>query len=76
MIDILAALLPITEVQRATLRRWYERHIGYFRVLSVREPFLDVVNVLNEQTLYGQSRRERPSIPAISVDVRRPRPVG
>ncbi len=50
MIDILAALLPITEVQRATLRRWYERHIGYFRVRSVRGPFLEVVNVLNEQT--------------------------
>ncbi len=50
VIDLLAALLPITEAQRATLRRWYERHIGYFRVLSVREPFLDVVNVLNEQT--------------------------
>ena len=50
VIDLLAALLPLTEAQRTTLRRWYERHIGYFRVLSVREPFLDVVNVLNERT--------------------------
>ena len=50
VIDILAALLPLTEAQRADLRRWYERHFGYFRVLSVHEPFLEVVNVLNEQT--------------------------
>jgi hypothetical protein len=49
VIDLLAALLDITDEQRATLRGWYERHAAYFRVVSVREPFLEVVNLLNEQ---------------------------
>ncbi len=49
VIDVLAALLDITDEHRATLRQWYERHAAYFRVVSVREPFLEVVNLLNEQ---------------------------
>ncbi len=49
VIDILAALLDITEEQRTTLRSWYERHTAYFRVLSVHEPLMDVQNLLNEQ---------------------------
>ena len=49
VIDILAATLDITEEQRRDLRSWYERHTGYFRVVSVHEPFMEVVNILNEQ---------------------------
>jgi Protein of unknown function (DUF3843) len=49
VIDLLAALLDITDEQRAILRGWYERHTAYFRVVSVREPFLEVVNLLNAQ---------------------------
>lgn len=50
VIDILAATLDITEEQCRDLRRWYERHTGYFRVLSVHEPQMDVQNLLNEQS--------------------------
>jgi len=49
VIDMLAATLDITDTQRRDLRRWYERHMAYFRVVSLREPFMDVINLLNEQ---------------------------
>jgi hypothetical protein len=49
VIDILAATLDITNSQRHDLRSWYERHMAYFRVVSLREPFMDVINLLNEQ---------------------------
>ena len=48
--DILAATLDITDSQRRDLRSWYERHMAYFRVVSLREPFIDVRNLLNEQS--------------------------
>ena len=48
VIDILAATLDLTDVQRRDLRSWYERHMAYFRVVSLREPFMDVINLLNE----------------------------
>jgi hypothetical protein len=50
VIDLLAALLDITDEQRANLRSWYERHTAYFRVIAVREPFVDMVNLLNERS--------------------------
>src|SRR5882724_4831417 len=50
VIDLLAATLDITDDQRHDLRRWYERHMAYFRVVSLREPFMDVINLLNEQS--------------------------
>ena len=49
VIDILATTLDLTEAQRRDLRSWYERHTAYFRVVSVQEPFMQVVNILNEQ---------------------------
>jgi hypothetical protein len=49
VIDILAATLDMTEDQRRDLRRWSARHTAYFRVVSLREPFMDVINLLNEQ---------------------------
>lgn len=49
VIDILAATLDITDSQRHDLRSWYERHTAYFRVVSLREPFMEVLNLLNEQ---------------------------
>jgi hypothetical protein len=48
-IDMLAATIDITDDQRRDLRNWYERHMAYFRVVSLREPFMDVFNLLNEQ---------------------------
>ncbi|NOT57962.1 MAG: DUF3843 family protein [Deltaproteobacteria bacterium] len=50
VIDLLAALLDITDEQRATLRGWYERHTAYFRVVTAREPVLELVNLLNERS--------------------------
>jgi len=50
VIDILASTLDITEAQRRDLRSWYERHLAYFRVLSVHEPLMDVQNILNERS--------------------------
>ncbi len=38
VIDLLAATLDITDGQRHDLRRWYERHTAYFRVVALREP--------------------------------------
>ncbi len=49
VIDILAATLDITDSQRRDLRSWYERHMAYFRVMLLREPFMEVINLLNEQ---------------------------
>src|SRR5215470_2368213 len=49
VIDILAATLDITDSQRRDLRSWYERHMAYFWVVSLREPFMEVINLLNEQ---------------------------
>jgi len=49
VIDILAATVDMTEDQRRDLRRWSARHTAYFRVVSLREPFMDVINLLNEQ---------------------------
>jgi uncharacterized protein DUF3843 len=61
VIDLLAALLDITDEQRATLRGWYERHTAYFQVVAVREPFLEVVNLFNEQSytvrVEGEAKR-------------------
>ncbi len=50
VIDILAATLDITDAQRRDLCSWYERHTGYFRVVSIHEPLIEVVNILNEQS--------------------------
>ena len=50
VIDILASTLDMTESQRRDLRSWYERHTGYFRVVSIHEPLIEVVNILNEQS--------------------------
>ena len=50
VIDILASTLDMTESQRRDLCSWYERHAGYFRIVSIHEPFMEVVNVLNEQS--------------------------
>jgi hypothetical protein len=49
VIDILAATLDITDSQRRDLRSWYERHAGYFHIVSIHEPLIKVVNILNEQ---------------------------
>jgi hypothetical protein len=49
VIDILAATLDLTSEQRATLRNWYERHVAYYRILSVQKSHLEVKNLINDQ---------------------------
>jgi hypothetical protein len=49
VIDILAATLNLAEAQRTTLRSWYERHMAYFRVLSVKGPLMEVRNLINDK---------------------------
>ncbi|MFQ5630624.1 MAG: DUF3843 family protein [bacterium] len=49
VIDILAAILDITEKQRSDLRSWYERHFAYYRVLSIHGETIRVLNLINEK---------------------------
>jgi hypothetical protein len=49
VIDILAATLDINPKQRATLRGWYERHMAYYRILSIKKNHLNVKNLINDQ---------------------------
>jgi len=48
-IDILAAILDITDKQRSQLRSWYERHMAYYRVLDVKGPVIEVMNLINDK---------------------------
>ncbi len=49
IIDILAGVLPLDEAQQATLRRWYQRHAAYYRVVKSRPNRLELVNIINEE---------------------------
>jgi len=49
VIDILASMLDITEQQRNELRSWYERHLAIYRILEIKEPYLEALNVINEK---------------------------
>jgi len=49
VIDILASLLDITEKQRNDIRSWYERHAGIYKVLSIKDPIVEMLNVVNDK---------------------------
>ncbi|MDD5039234.1 MAG: DUF3843 family protein [Dehalococcoidales bacterium] len=49
VIDILAAILEISEEQRSTLRGWYERHTAYYRILTTEGHRSEVMNIINEK---------------------------
>ena len=49
VIDILAATLDITDALRSDLRSWYERHAAYYKVLAIKDPVIEVVNVINDK---------------------------
>jgi hypothetical protein len=49
VIDILAEVLNITENQRNDLRSWYERHTAFYKVLSINEPVITVLNIINDK---------------------------
>lgn len=49
VIDILAAALDITEAQRSTLRRWYERHAALYKIVKIENDFMEAVNLINDK---------------------------
>lgn len=49
VIDILAGVLDITPEQKKELRGWYEPHYAYYKILSAKGDFLNLVNLLNDQ---------------------------
>jgi hypothetical protein len=51
VLDILAAVLDITEEQRRELRSWYERHLAFYKVLSlnIKKGKMEVLNLINDQ---------------------------
>jgi hypothetical protein len=49
VIDILASILKITENQRQDLRNWYERHTAFYKVLSINESVVTVLNIINDK---------------------------
>ena len=48
-IDIMASILKITESQSKDLRSWYERHTAFYKVLSINDPFVRVLNIVNDK---------------------------
>ena len=49
VIDILASLLNITEKQKDDIRSWYERHVAFYKVLSVKGPLVEMLNIINDK---------------------------
>jgi hypothetical protein len=49
VIDILASALDISEEQRSTLRSWYERHLAYYRILSIKSDSMELINTINDK---------------------------
>jgi hypothetical protein len=49
VIDILASILDISEKQRLELRRWYERHQAYYRILANKGQISEVVNIIDDK---------------------------
>ena len=48
-IDILAAVLDISDEDRKDLRSWYERHVAFYKLLSVNNETLEALNVISGQ---------------------------
>ena len=49
VIDILAAVLDISEEQRSILRCWYERHAAYYRITATSDQKTEVRNIINDK---------------------------
>jgi len=49
VIDILAAVLDISDKQRSTLRSWYERHSAYYRIMTIKGHRMQVMNTINDK---------------------------
>ena len=49
VIDVLAELSDISEEQRKELRSWYERHMAFYKVLSIEGPTVKMLNLINDK---------------------------
>lgn len=49
VIDILASLLDISEKQKIDIRSWYERHAAFYKVLAVKGPIVEMLNIINDK---------------------------
>ncbi len=49
VIDILAAVLPLTKKQRSTLRTWYEPHAAYYQIKTAKTSLFKVINLVNHK---------------------------
>jgi len=58
-IDILAEVLDISADARDELRSWYERHVAFYKVLTVSRDALEVLNVVNDRTYRIKLNMER-----------------
>jgi hypothetical protein len=50
VIDILASILNISEKQRNELLSWYERHLGFFQIKTIKGPIIQAQNVVCNKT--------------------------
>ena len=50
VIDILASLLNITKRQKNDIRSWYERHAAFYKVLSAKDPLVEMLNIINDKS--------------------------
>ncbi len=48
-IDILAGILDISDDERKDLRSWYERHVAFYKLLSVNDQVLQALNVVSDE---------------------------
>jgi hypothetical protein len=55
VIDILAQVLDISEVQRSDLRSWYERHMAIYQIMTSNDQYSEVKNLINDQIYMVQN---------------------
>ena len=49
VIDILAAILDISQEDRVNIRSWHERHCAFYKVISTPGPVIEMLNIINNQ---------------------------
>ncbi len=52
IVDILSATLKINEQQREDLRSWNERHLAYYKVISVNSSLIEAKNLISDKAYY------------------------
>ena len=61
VIDILAQTIDISDSERKDLRNWYERHMAWYKLLSVDDKQAKAINIINDEIyLIANSRIPNP----------------